>query len=162
MIDKIKILPFKEEHAIDIAKQNEAIGVNIVGVTLASMVRAYLSSGSVALTLFVDEKPIVSAGIINLAWNRGEAWLLVGPQFYSYRKTAYKFIKQLFPALAKQKGFVRVQSVITDDRFDKIAKHLGFKYEGTLRAYAPMGRDVKMFSRIFSAYTSELQRESNG
>jgi hypothetical protein len=146
----IKILPFKAEHGENIAKQNEAMGINIVGVTLESMIRAYLSPGSAALTLLVDNIPIAASGIINLAWNRGEAWLLTGPQFYSYRKTAYKYIKQLLPVLAKQKGFVRVQSVVTDECYSKIAKRLGFEYEGLLKAYAPMGRNAFMYARIFN------------
>ena len=117
------------------------------------MLTAYLSPGSAAFTLMCFSAPVACAGIINLGWKRGEAWILISSLFYKYKLTAFRELKKRLLAVATEKGFRRVQAVSVTEEYGKWFKALGFEREGILKAYSPIGQDVIMYSRIFNGDT---------
>ena len=138
----IKVIQLEEDHVKTLINGNLSPNVKI-----EDLMQAYQSKGSLAYTLMIDDKPIVCGGIVNMNWRRGEAWLLSSSEFLKHKKTSWRILKQLFPYLAKQGGFRRIQS--TSKIESSFLEHLGFKYEAKLEAFDPDGNDVFLYKRIF-------------
>jgi hypothetical protein len=136
---------FKPAHAREIIKRN---GKDLP-LPQEKLIEAYLSPGSVALTILADDIPIACGGIINQDWHNGEAWLLTAIEFGYYRKTAYRFVKEALPLLAQMGDFKRVQAHSYDREQCAIFKHLGFQFEGVIRRFTWNNRDAFLFSRLF-------------
>lgn len=150
---KYELVKFDGDHAREIFKANDAK----LPLSPDEMIRVYCSPGSVALTLMVDGIPIASAGIINLSWNRGEAWLLTSPEFERHHKTTYRYMQSTIPVLVDMGGFERVQATSFGGRHEAMFKHLGFQFEGVMRHFGPAGEDAFMYSRIFQRRAQCLQ-----
>jgi len=118
-------------------------------VTLDTLERSYFSPGSAAYCLLENGHPVFAAGIVNLSWNRGEAWIIPTPFFHSHVKTCFTVIGKQLVSIAKEHKFRRVQVVCGVTQPDTLFKHLGFAYEGTLEAFGPFGERCRMYSRIF-------------
>jgi len=145
----VKIVPFETEHAVNIIQRNNDEGIKQkTSVSVEEMIRSYTIPGSRAVTIMKDKTPIVCAGIINLGWKRGEAWLLKSSLFYKYKFSILKIGKRFIPLIAKEGSFRRVQSVSFTEN-NRWFECLGFKREGILEAYGPDGQSVIMYSRIF-------------
>ena len=110
--------------------------------------RAYFSKGSVGLCLILDDAPVFAGGLVNLEWNRAEAWMLPTPFFRSHVKFCLRELRDYLPVLARQGGFVRVQASCIEGISARLFQHLGFEYEGTLRKWGPKGETCTMHSRI--------------
>jgi hypothetical protein len=117
----------------------------IPGITTDQMIEAYFSKGSVGYCLLIDDAPVAAAGIMNLGWHRGEAWLLHRPPFGKY---LFKLIREMLPRLAQINGFRRLQATCFTGS-STLFEHLGFEREGTLKAFGPNGETAEMYSRIF-------------
>jgi hypothetical protein len=113
------------------------------------LVTAYSSPGSVGRTMMLGDCPIACGGIMRMAWNIGEAWVLTSPPSYLYRKTMMSFLMKSFPELAEWGSFRRVQATCFDLTKGKLFELLGFQKEGILRCYGPLGEDALLFSRLF-------------
>jgi hypothetical protein len=111
--------------------------------------RAYFSEGSAAYCLLEDGKPVFAGGIVNLQWNRGEAWILPTPFFRQHVKTCFGIVKKMLPQIAAEKGFVRVQAVASDGVSIALFEHLGFEYEGSLKHFGPLGETCRLCARFF-------------
>jgi len=149
-IEIIKVVPFAAEHAVDIINRNRDMGKELPEKTVNEMLVAYLSPGSVALTLMCLHTPVMCGGIINLGWKRGEAWVLISSLFYKFRLSAFRELKKGIPTMAEKNGFCRVQAVSVTEENEKWFQCLGFEREGVLKAYGPANQDVIMYSRIFN------------
>lgn len=113
------------------------------------LTRAYFSPGSVAYCLLEDGEPVLAGGIVNLGWNRGEAWLLPTSFLKSHLRLCLSLIHKLLPSMAENYGFIRVQATCLNDPHGKFAKGRGFEYEGTMKKFGPNGESCYLFSRIF-------------
>jgi hypothetical protein len=111
--------------------------------------RSYFSPGSVSRCVLAEGEPVFAGGIVNLMWNRGEAWMLPTAFFRSHVKTCMQAMKAMIPALAKEGGFIRVQSSCVQGVSECMFRHLGFDHEGTIRHWGPKGETCEMYSRIF-------------
>lgn len=118
------------------------------GLTIDAMAAAYLSKGSAAYCLTIDREPILAAGVMNLGYRRGEAWMLCAPDFNKYIKTCFKVMKQMFPGLCSMHKFRRVQATCFNGT-ETIFKHLGFHKEAELECWGPNGETSMMYTRIF-------------
>lgn len=111
--------------------------------------RAYFTPGSVACCVLKDGAPVFAGGIVNLMWNRGEAWILRTPFLLSHPKTCVRLMREFIPAMAADYGFVRVQATCIKGVSAKLFRHLGFDYEARLAKFGPNGETCDMYSRIF-------------
>jgi hypothetical protein len=144
-----ELVEFEEEHARVIFEVNEAAG-KTSALPVEEVIKAYTSKGSVGVTLLCKDVPVASGGIINMEWNRGEAWLLTTPTFWCSLKTTYYFVRKTFPILASLGGFIRVQATSFNPNYCALFRHLGFAKEGTLAAYGPHRENAILYSRIFT------------
>lgn len=149
---KIEIVSFEGEHAKSIAERNEKDGLIVPSksVNIDDLVKIWKDGGP-SYTMLIDEVPIVCAGVVLMGWNRGEAWTLPSKLFYRHIKGCYKEIKNILESIAREHKLIRVQSMIHPslEVGDRWMRHLGFQYEGTLRAFSPLNEDMRIFSRIF-------------
>jgi hypothetical protein len=113
----------------------------------ADLRQAYFSRGSASLCLLANGVPVFAGGIVNLKWNRGEAWILPTPFFRSHVKTCLRELRDYIPSLAKQCGFRRIQATCVQGVSAKLFMHLGFEYEGTMKHFGPNGETCSMYSR---------------
>ena len=139
-----KIVPLEKEHLESLMARS----VFPVALT-PDLTRAYFSPGSVAYCLLENGEPVLAGGIVNLGWNRGEAWLIPTKFLHDHLKFCLVLINRLLPEMAEEYGFVRVQATCINDPSGKFAKGRGFEYEGFLKKFGPNGEGCYMYSRIF-------------
>jgi hypothetical protein len=118
-------------------------------VTVKTLKKSYFSKGSAAYCLLADGEPVFAGGIVNLQWNRGEAWITPNPFFRKNLRTCFRILKKMLPEIAARNGFRRVQAVCSIDVSGTLFRHLGFKFEGTLESFGPSGETCMMYSKIF-------------
>lgn len=111
--------------------------------------RAYFSEGSVAHCVLVDGTPVFAGGIVNLQWNRGEAWIVPTPFLRSHLLTCVRSMRDFLPQMAQSRKFARVQATCIEGVSASLFRHLGFAYEGTLRKFGPRGETCDLYCRIF-------------
>ena len=139
-----KLVPLEREH-LDTLMARSVFPIALT----PDLTRAYFSPGSVAYCLLEDGEPALAGGIVNLGWNRGEAWMIPTPFLRNHLRFCLALIKKLLPAMAENYGFIRVQASCINDPSSKFAKGRGFEYEGTLKKFGPNGERCYMYSRIF-------------
>jgi len=104
-------------------------------------------NGDSTCASIVDENDhvIAAGGIVDIGWNRGEAWIVVDSSRLSGVRRAIRIIRESYQSMAKR--FRRVQAVCYCDS-DVLIRHLGLEYEATLRAYGPNGEDGRIYARV--------------
>lgn len=107
--------------------------------------RSYFTPGSVAFCLLADGEPVFAGGIVNLQWERGEAWMLPTPYFRSHLKTCFHAMKSMLPFMADEYGFRRVQATCIAGQSSSLFRNLGFFHEGSLARYGPNGERCDMY-----------------
>jgi hypothetical protein len=114
--------------------------------------RAYFTPGSVACAVLADGEPVFAGGIVNLQWNRGEAWILPTPFMRSHFKTCYRLMRDGIPHMALRGKFGRVQATCACGTISSLFRHLGFHHEGRMARFGPNGEDCQMWSRCFEVH----------
>ncbi len=130
---KFELVVLEDIHVMNIIERNKIEGFKIISpsVNINELLGAYLSKGSIGYTLLADDVPVGCAGIINLNWQRGEAWLLISSLFFQYKKTCLKIIKRMLILMVKTMKLKRVQSCINVE-FNEgclFMEHLGLKWK---------------------------------
>lgn len=138
----LKVIPYKEEHALNILDRNR-VNANLWG--------PIQEIGKNAWTLFADKEIVFCGGIEISEWKRGTAWLLLSSLFYRYVKTCHKLTKEKLRETAKEKGLVRVELFADANNpvAVRYAERLGFKMEGLLHSYGPNREDMFILARIY-------------
>jgi len=111
--------------------------------------RAYFTPGSVACAVLADGEPVFAGGIVNLQWNRGEAWILPTSFLKQHFKSCYRIMRDAIPHMAHRGRFWRVQATCACGASTVLFRHLGFNHEGRLARFGPSGEDCFIWSRIF-------------
>jgi len=124
-------------------------GASHITVVAPELHRTYFSPYSVSCCMLADGEPVFAGGIVNLQWNRGEAWMLPTPFFRQHVKTCLRSLKEWMPRMAQSSGFVRVQATCVKGVSARILGSLGFSYEGTMQRFGPNGEVCDMYARIF-------------
>jgi RimJ/RimL family protein N-acetyltransferase len=97
-------------------------------------------------TAFAGRDVIACAGICKFWEGRAQVWSMLSPLMGTYKKTIHKAVKTFI----QNYRVTRLECVV-DPRNDEAvrwARHLGFRFEGTMEAYTPAGEDQVMFVRI--------------
>lgn len=118
-------------------------------VTPETLEKSYFSSGSVAYCLLDDGEPVFAGGVVNLQWNRGEAWIIPNAYFRRHQKTCLRIFKKLIPEIAVKHKFRRVQAVCAVGQPETLFRHLSFECEGELKCFGPFGERCRLYARIF-------------
>lgn len=135
-----KIVPLNREHIAKLLRGN---------IMAPSLVKAYLSEGSVAYCLFADSVPVFAGGVVNMQWQRGEAWILPTPFFRKHVRVCYRYVRDILPLVAVEGNFRRIQATCSIMVSTLLFIHLGFTYEGTMRSFGPSGETCHMYAKVF-------------
>lgn len=114
----------------------------------SSLTPAYgrsLQQAGPCYSAFVGNQVIACAGIVEIWTGRAQVWSLLSDQMPQYRKTIHRAVQQFLAGYR-----VRRLECIVDPRSAaavRWARHLGFKYESTMRRYTPGGEDQFMMVR---------------
>jgi hypothetical protein len=104
-----------------------------------------------AYTLLIEDEIVLSAGIVLLGWNRGEAWLSASSLISKYQKSSFKIIRGMLDFLAKKSGLKRVQTFTRCDSeiSERFVRHLRFGFEGIARNMGPNNEDLKQWAKVY-------------
>jgi hypothetical protein len=128
----------------------EHLAVLLYGHPMRSdLEKSYLSDGSVGYCLVVDGLPVFAGGVVNLQWQRGEAWILPTPFFRKNIRVCYKYLRDLLPVIRVEGGFKRIQATCAVTVSALLFEHLGFGYEGTMHHFGPNGETCHMYAKVF-------------
>lgn len=119
----------------------------LMGLPL-EMTRAYFSPGSVAYCLWDNNEPVFAGGVVNLLWDRGEAWILPNSWFKANWRACYRVLRGMLGVAATEGRFKRIQATCATTVSALLFQHLGFAYEGTMQHFGPNGEDCLMYARI--------------
>jgi hypothetical protein len=111
--------------------------------------RAYLSEGSVGCCIIADGQPVLAGGIVNMMWNRGEAWTITTPWFRRHLRWSLRMMLKMLPRMSANGKFIRVQATCPRGVSAHLFRHLGFAYEGTMEKFGPHGETCDLYCRIF-------------
>lgn len=147
----MKVIPFEKAHALDILDRNvRERDAWISGHGDFENIIETWKTGGPAYTIIIDDQVIMSAGVVLMGWNRGEAWTLLSTLFFKHPKTCFKQVLYRLEEIIYTHKLKRVQALVSPE-FEKgvrFVEHLGFEKEGTLKAFGPNNEDLVMFGRI--------------
>ena len=110
----------------------------------------YTTPGN-GFTMFVDDKPIYSIGIVLLWKGVAEGWVMANQNIYDVKFLACKEIKIRTDILCEKNNVKRLQTTVKYD-FNtgiRFASWLGLKPEGIMRKYGPYGSDYYRMAKIY-------------
>lgn len=101
-----------------------------------------------AKTLYVNGKPIICGGVVDLWAGVGEAWMLVSETAKQLRYTSIVGIKEFVDDVFKD--YHRLQAIVDCENYEgiRLVEWLGFDREGMLRKYSMNGRDQFIYARV--------------
>lgn len=143
---KIEVIKFKREHALYILNNNVRKHDAFDG-DYDEYLKIY--EDNPAYTIVINDEIVFCGGVVDIGWRRGEAWTLMSDLFYKYPKTCFKICKEKLNELQISMGLRRLQALVDTnlEGGSHFAQHLGFEYEGLLKAYGPNGESMLIFGR---------------
>lgn len=143
------IKPYRPEHAFEILEQN----IRNVDLQLSNVMdweaqcREWAKHPS--FTLVVDDELVACGGVVDIGYNRGEAWILFSKLIYKYPVACFRATRKALEEILKKKDYQRLQAFVkTDhDQGKRFAERFGFKHEGDLRGYGPNGETMSIYAR---------------
>lgn len=149
-VKKFHLVKFLPEHGWKLFERNKH--QIPFGVNPAALFELYATQGA-GYTLIIDDVIVAAAGILFWPREKGDAWMLISPAFFQYKKTTFKIIKRMVVSVAKIRGLKRIQaSVLYDfEVCDRFLKHLDFIPEtpGGMEAAGPDGETLFIYARTF-------------
>lgn len=100
-----------------------------------------------AYTLFIDEIPVMCAGVVILKPGLGEAWMVLSSLFYRYKKECFMVVRDRLEIIIHGQNLKRVQALIETDfpKAEHWLYHLGFLREK--EEIGPDGKPILIFGR---------------
>ena len=144
------IKTFKQEHADKIISYGMNSKLMEIDASYKEN-RICLADKGNAYTLFVNQKPVVAAGICIL-WNGvAEGWVMANKNIFDIKFLFAKEIKKRTDEVCKKNKIKRLQTSVKADfkvgvRF---AEWMGLEKEGIMRNYGPDGSDYYRMAKIY-------------
>ena len=145
------IKPFKKIHADQIVSygMNHKLMEMDAGYK-DNRICNYTTPGN-GFTMFVDDKPVYSIGIVVL-WNGvAEGWVMASKNVFDIKFLAAKTMKELTDEMCQRNKIKRLQTSVKAEFREGIrfATWLGMEIEGLKKNYGPDGSDYYQLARIF-------------
>lgn len=148
---RIEIVPYEPWHIENIIKNNpRGIELKFTETPYWGEWTKEWKENGMGFTLMIDSTPIGCAGVVKMGYRRGEAWAVLSSLIPSFKKSAFKALKDGLEHIIKVYELRRVQALVEKDFVDakRLLTHLGFKEEGLLESFGPNGEDMLIFARI--------------
>lgn len=148
----MRVEPFNLGHINNFRTENATNQVMIVSAMV------HLHDHERAYTAFIDDKPILFAGIDIVkrsVYGRalGEAWIIIPPDFDvepHKHEIAYNLAWK-FKALLQKDDYYRLQAecYADDARTQGLLKKLGLEFEATFRNASELEKDTYLYARTY-------------
>jgi hypothetical protein len=104
-----------------------------------------------SFTLFLDQNPIVSGGIVPMWEGVAEGWVLSSKHIYNYKIKAASLIKKRLDYLCTNNKIIRLQTAVKEEFLTgvRFAEWLGLQKEGLMKYY---GLDQTNYWRMAKYY----------
>ena len=147
---KFTVVPYETEHGDEIIEFGMNSKLMEIDASYTNN-RLDMAIPGLSFTLFLDQTPIVSGGIVPIWEGVAEGWVLSSKHIYDYKIKAARLIKERTDLLCTNNKIWRLQTAVKADfkigfRF---AQFLGFKNEGLMKAYGPDKTDYYRMARIY-------------
>ena len=104
-----------------------------------------------AYTMWVDDKPVFSFGMVILWKGVAEGWVMASQNIFDVKFLAAKTITSMMINHCKKNKIKRLQTSVKAEFKEgvRFATWLGMKIEGLKKNYGPDGSDYYQLARIF-------------
>lgn len=136
---------FRAEHAIEILAGHDDPD------RWEEQARIIEDSGK-ALTVFIDERPALCIGIIDIWDGLGEVWIVVSNEITQRPVSIARGMRELLAEYFEYGGYRRIQSNVRADwdTARRFAKFVGMKEEGLMPSFGPDGADYVRFAKVMT------------
>ena len=145
-----KVVPYEMEHGDQIIEfgMNDKLMEIDAGYTNN---RLDMAIPGLAFTLFLDETPIVSGGIVPMWEGVAEGWALSSKHIFDYKIKAASLIRKRMDYLCINNKIIRLQTAVKEEFLTgvRFAQWLGLEKEGLMRKWGFDGSDQYMYARLF-------------
>ena len=147
---KFTVVPYETEHGDEIIE----FGMNSKLMELDASYtnnRLDMAIPGLSFTLFLDETPIVSGGIVPMWEGVAEGWVLSSKHIFDYKIKAESIIKKRLDYLCINNKIIRLQTAVKDEFLTgvRFAQWLGLEKEGLMKFY---GLDQTNYWRMAKYY----------
>ena len=145
-----RVVPYEMEHGDQIIE----FGMNDKLMELDASYtnnRLDMAIPGLSFTLFLDETPIVSGGIVPMWEGVAEGWVLSSKHIYDYKIKAASLIRKRLDYLCTNNKIIRLQTAVKEEFLTgvRFAEWLGLQKEGLMKFY---GLDQTNYWRMAKYY----------
>jgi len=145
-----KVVPYEMEHGDEIIEFGMNDKLMEIDASYTNN-RLDMAIPGLAFTLFLDETPIVSGGIVPMWEGVAEGWVLSSKHIFDYKIKAASIIKKRLDYLCMNNKIIRLQTAVKEEFLTgvRFAQWLGLEKEGLMKFY---GLDQTNYWRMAKYY----------
>ena len=145
-----KVVPYEMEHGDQIIEFGMNDKLMEIDASYTNN-RLDMAIPGLAFTLFLDETPIVSGGIVPMWEGVAEGWALSSKHIFDYKIKAASIIKKRLDYLCINNKIIRLQTAVKEEFLTgvRFAQWLGLEKEGLMKFY---GLDQTNYWRMAKYY----------
>ena len=147
---KFTVVPYEMEHGDQIIEFGMNDKLMEIDASYTNN-RLDMAIPGLAFTLFLDEVPIVSGGIVPMWEGVAEGWVLSSKHIFDYKIKAASLIKKRMDYLCVNNKIIRLQTAVKEEFLTgvRFAQWLGLEKEGLMKFY---GLDQTNYWRMAKYY----------
>ena len=147
---KFTVVPYEMEHGDQIIEFGMNDKLMEIDASYTNN-RLDMAIPGLAFTLFLDETPIVSGGIVPMWEGVAEGWVLSSKHIIDYKIKAASIIKKRLDYLCINNKIIRLQTAVKEEFLTgvRFAQWLGLEKEGLMKFY---GLDQTNYWRMAKYY----------
>ena len=147
---KFTVVPYETEHGDEIIEFGMNDKLMEIDASYTNN-RLDMAIPGLAFTLFLDETPIVSGGIVPMWEGVAEGWVLSSKHIFDYKIKAASIIRKRLDYLCVNNKIIRLQTAVKEQFLTgvRFAEWLGLEKEGLMKYY---GLDQTNYWRMAKYY----------
>ena len=147
----VKLKPFKKSDADKIVSFGMNHKLMEIDASYADNRICNYSQPGNAYTMWVDDKPVFSFGMVILWKGVAEGWVMASQNIFDVKFLAAKTITSMMINHCKKNKIKRLQTSVKAEfkQGIRFATWLGMEIEGLKKNYGPDGSDYYQLARIF-------------
>ena len=148
MMANFTVVPYEMEHGVEIIEFGMNDKLMEIDASYTNN-RLDMAIPGLSFTLFLDQTPIVSGGIVPIWEGVAEGWVLSSKHIYDYKIKAASLIRKRLDYLCSNNKIIRLQTAVKEDFLTgvRFAQWLGLQKEGLMKFYG-LDKTIKTFKKI--------------
>ena len=150
MMANFKVVPYQIDHGDKIIENGMNDKLMEIDASYTNN-RLDMAIPGLSFTLFLDETPIVSGGIVPMWKGVAEGWVLSSKHILDYKIKAASLIRKRLDYLCTNNKIIRLQTAVKEEFLTgvRFAQWLGLEKEGLMKYY---GLDQTNYWRMAKYY----------